>query len=163
MNPWNERPFEIAYLLNPAFCSLLIRESVYSYTNEEQHGLPYALAFLTLPIILHQTTRKALPDRASTRMFDWLDRHPHLKTGFAGRTKSLVPYTRESIIFGIQKDILAIETEGRLRSVNSPSQPSTWPSTSEASECQERARFLGRWYAQTGDATTIFRLWGVRP
>lgn len=163
MNSWNERPFEIAYLLNPAFCSLLIREAVHSFADEEQHGLPYALAFLILPIILHQATREALPERANMRMFDWLDRHPHLKSGFAIRAKSLVPYTRESVIFGIQKDVLAVDSIGDLRSVNSPTQPSAWSITTEPSECRERARFLGRWFAHTGDVTTIFRLWGVRP
>ncbi len=163
MLPWNERPFEIAYLLNPAFCSLLIREAAYSFADEQQQGLPYALSFLILPIVLHQSTRETLPERANTRMFEWLDRHPILKSGFAARSKSLGPYSRESVVFGLQKGILAIDSTGNLRSVGSPSQPPDWPTIAEPSRCRDKSRFLGRWFAQTGDTTTIFRLWGVRP
>lgn len=163
MLPWNERPFEIAYLLNPAFCGLLVRETAHFFTEERQHGLPYALSFLILPIVLHQPTREALPERANTRMFEWLERHPQLNSGFATRSRSLVPYTRESIIFGVQKGILRVDNAGNLRSVDAPTQPSEWPNTAEPSQCRDQARFLGRWFAQAGDATTIFRVWGVRP
>lgn len=162
MLSWNERPFEIAYLLNPAFCGLLLRETVHSFADERKQGLPYALSFLILPIVLHQSTRKALPERANIRMFDWLERYPQLKSGFANRARSLVPYTRESIIFGVQKGILRVDA-GELRSIGTPTQPSEWPNTAEPSLCRDQARFLGRWFAQIGDATSVFRLWGVRP
>lgn len=163
MLPWNERPFEIAYLLNPAFCGLLVREAAHSFAEERQQGLPYVLSFLILPTVLHQSTRDALPERANVRMFEWLERQPRLKSSFATRARNLAPYTRESIIFGVQKGILMVDNAGNLHSIGTPTQPSEWPNTAEPSQCRDQARFLGRWFAQTGDATTIFRLWGVRP
>lgn len=163
MLPWNQRPFEIVYLLNPAFCSILIRETVDAFTDERQQGLPYPLAFLVLPIVLHHHTRSSLPERANFRMFDWLERHPQAKSGFANRSRRLVPYAREAIIFGMQKGILTIDELGNLISIGTPTQPTSWPDISEPSICRDQARFLGRWFAQLGDAAMIFRLWGIRP
>jgi hypothetical protein len=56
MSAWNDRPTEIANLLNPAFCALLLAQAVRGYQEETKVGLPYALAFLVLPLVLHKPT-----------------------------------------------------------------------------------------------------------
>jgi len=163
MVPWEERPIEIAHLLNPAFCSLVLRESIASYSNEREQGMPYAIAFLILPLALHRSTRESLPKRVTTQLHEWLDTYPQVKTEFAVRTRRLLPYTREAMIFGIQKEVIALTLGGYLLCPGSSTKPNSWPSNSEPSICLDTGGFLGRWFALTGEASTVFRLWGIRP
>lgn len=60
---WEQRPLEIAYLLNPAFCGEIVRQCIPSYTSEARVGSTYTLTFLVLPIVLHSETRSAISPR----------------------------------------------------------------------------------------------------
>jgi Family of unknown function (DUF6521) len=72
MTPWTERPIELANLLNPAFCGFLIRSAAASYKESKPEGMPFALAFLVLPLVLHVSTRKTLPRSVRTTLISWL-------------------------------------------------------------------------------------------
>jgi len=61
MIPWEHRPIEVANLFNPAFCGEVIRRCGAGYSAKLQTGMPYALAFLVLPIVLHPATRWSEP------------------------------------------------------------------------------------------------------
>jgi hypothetical protein len=38
-----------------------------------------------------------------------------------------------------------------------------WNTDTESNECARKAEFVGRWFAQAGEVSTIFHMWGVRP
>ncbi len=61
MRKWSDRVVKEANLLNLAFGAVLLAETVAHYDNKAHQGLPFALAFLVLPIILHEKTRRSLP------------------------------------------------------------------------------------------------------
>ena len=61
MLPWNERPFELAYLLNPAFISALLVDAVVAHLENEGAGIAYPLLYLVPPLVLHHDTRGTLP------------------------------------------------------------------------------------------------------
>lgn len=163
MLSWEKRSTEVANLLNPAFCAMVIKDAVTEYSSIQPDGMSYVLSFLILPIALHTSTRTALPTKIRQPLYEWLDKHPQSKVDFAARVRRLVPFTRESIIFAAQKGFLTIAINGNLQSSRLSPRPSSWIADAETHKCLDAAQFLGRWFASTGDISTVFRLWGVRP
>lgn len=98
---WEKRPFEIANLFNPAFCALLLRDAVEGYQKENPEGMPYPLFVFVLPLVLHKTSRERMPQRISSAMHAWLKKNEELRIGFVKRVRHMLPYSKESLIFGM--------------------------------------------------------------
>jgi len=162
---WQTRPIEIANLLNPAFYSLILRESVVGFENKDKTGISYALILLIPSLVLHKKTRNLLPKTHSTSFGQWLTRNEVVKIGFADRTKQLIPYTKEAILFGDYHGVLKIDDiSGKFLSTKKKFvQPSSWLSDSTPKESLDKARLVGRWFAEIGDPVTIYRALGIRP
>ena len=75
MKPWHERPTEIANLFNPAFCALIVRDGSQGFAEHNPTGMPYPLAFVLLPIVLHRGTRNILPKTIATKLHPWIEQH----------------------------------------------------------------------------------------
>lgn len=163
MKPWSDRPPEIAHLFNPAFCALLVREGVLGFMEVKPAGMPYPLAFLLLPIVLHKVTRGSLPPTIATKMHPWLQDHQEARVGFSERCAAVAAYTREAVLFAARGALLTFSQDGSLQSPRLRLRRLPWPSDSESAICRQRARFVGRWLATAGDSPTIFAMWGVRP
>ncbi len=163
MLPWSKRPFEVANLLNPAFCSVIIYSAIETYYIKKNQGMPYILSFLILPVVLHKQTREALPKRSSASLHPWFQNHGEIRVGFSRRVQQLAPYTKESIIFGMQTNIIAINEQGELVPGEVKAGVLNWDSNTEAFECREKAKLLGSWYSKVLDISTLFILWGVKP
>jgi hypothetical protein len=158
---WEQRPVEVANLFNPAFCAVLLQCAIREFQSQRSGGMPYALLFMVLPIVLHSYTRQTLPTTTLTKMHVWLREHPEVRIGFAERTRNMVPFTREALMFGVQTRTIAIETNGNFtwvkRSLKLPS------GDSDLVNLLECAKFLGRWLAQLEEPSNIFTMWGIRP
>jgi len=164
MIPWEKRPLEIANLLNPAFCSLVIRDTAKEYYKEKAEGIPYPLIFLVLPIILHRSTREMLPKTKSTKMHVWLEENQNLRIGFAKRISRLIPYTREALVFGLQKGKIRIDENAGVHPDGNLSRPTGLSQRpGDVNICREKAQFIGRWLANSGSISTIFTMWGIKP
>ena len=159
---WENRPIELANLLNPAFCSLLIGDAIAGFFKERQNGLPYAISFFVLPLILHSSTRNALPRTIATKHHVWLEEHHHMKIGFAERARQMIPYTREAISFAMCHGTFVLEGD-RLLLAQKGSLKKKEEGDSEVALCRKKAEFLGRWLAHAGEPATLFLLWGVCP
>lgn len=160
---WSKRPIEVAHLLNPAFCSVILCESIYSYQESSDTYMPYSLAFLILPMVLHKPTRDILPNTIATKFHTWVHRYGTVRIGFELRAKNMVPYTKEGLIFSAYAGLLSFSEGGQLR-VNRNSFASVeWPLYSDADSCRKKSRFLGRWFARSGEHTTIYAFFGVKP
>ena len=164
MTAWTSRPVEVANLLNPAFCSVLIFEAANSYQQEQNASFPFSLSFLVLPIILHESTREKLPRSIMTKMHSWIRNNPELRIGFAERARQMVPYTRESLLFGISTSVLLLNNQtGDIDVDPKKLGKRTWQTGTEESACIRKSVLLGKWFAQTGDATIIYGMWGIQP
>jgi Family of unknown function (DUF6521) len=104
---WDHRVIEVAYLFNPAFGATLIAEAVEDYNDKANHALPFAAAFLILPIVLHENTRRALPKSTITALLPRVQDHRENLVGFAERVQQLEKMTRESVLFGLQTQVRA--------------------------------------------------------
>jgi len=165
MRTWTARPKEEAHLLNPAFCCTTLAAAISGYMNVKREGIPFSLSFMILPIVLHKPTRNSLPPTIRTSMVAWLQENPFARVLFYERIVSLKPHTREAIQFGMLLDWLMITSGGVLEVAVSESDinRAIQKLTEEARECVMRARFVGRWFAVAGTASTIMALWGIRP
>lgn len=165
MMPWRTRPREEAHLLNPAFCCANLAAAAIGYDGTAQTGLPFPLAFMVLPIVLHKPTRDALPRSTTTSLAAWIQENATARVQFYERLMSLKPYTREAVQFGLLFDWLAMRAGGRIQSVvdENMMNRSTRTLTDDARECVMRSRLLGKWFAAAGPASTVMALWGIRP
>lgn len=163
MQPWEYRPTEFAHLFNPAFCSVILQGAIRSFETEQKQGMPYALIFLVLPLVLHKSTRQVLPKTTRTKLHVWLHDQPQVRIGFSERTRSLVPYTKEALAFGIYTGIISLDDHGKLTWVRNRVGTLPWAGNTEPAECHSKAKLTGRWLAQSGEAATIYTMWGVRP
>lgn len=166
MLTWEERAVEEANLFNPAFCGMLIVKTSDDFTKKANHGFPFPLSFLVLPIVLHNRTREALPSSTITSLLPWLQNNREYLIDFPDRVRRLKSITREAIMFGMTQKLLTVANDGSLlpgRKKIPTSSKSFELFTKEARECVDCARFLGRWLSVAGTTATIMASWGVAP
>ena len=163
---WNSRVVEEANLFNPAFCATLLAAAAKDFSKKTAGApLPFALAFLVLPVVLHEQTRAALPHSTITSLLPWLQDNRAILVGFSQRVLGVRPVTQEALIFGIGQGALALNGPGVsvTKTYKAPTETRAAMFTEEAFDCVDAATFLGRWFASAGTTSTIFAAWGVAP
>jgi hypothetical protein len=162
--PWSDRPIEQARLLNPAFLAALIWSCSGGYYSINEQGIPYPLLFIAMPVVLHKSIRTSLPRAISTSLAAWIGDNPSVHVHFLERAPSLVPLIREGVIFGVNGQILNMSLSRILPGQIQISRARFLrESSDEVRDCMEKAKFVGRWFASSGDYTTVMALWGVMP
>jgi hypothetical protein len=165
MTPWTNRSPEERALLNPSFFSLLFWHAATGHMEGGGTGLPFGTGFLVLPVVLHRETRESLPKMVTTSLPVWLDDNPLVRARLAERARTLVPYTREALLFGGTRGFLTVSEDrvlaeqGWKRKISADLRRSS----DEVRSCAKRADFLGRWFARAGSPATVMALMGVRP
>lgn len=164
MTSWASRSTEERALLNPAFCSCLLWQAATGYRSIAIAPLPFDVAFLVLPIVLHRGTRELLPKRSTTSLAVWLNENPLSQSYIADRAQILVPFTKEAMMFGGIHGLFNI-TDGAI-TANSDWKKSLATnlrdSTDEVRLCERRAEFTGKWLAKAGSPSTVMAIVGVR-
>lgn len=160
---WSARPFEVANLFNPAYCALIVRHSVEGYSVIKQRGLPYSLAFLALPIVLHAPSSRLLPTSAKTKLHIWLQQNPEIKLGFGERVRGTNDFTREAIFFGLRYGSLILTTGGTIVPVKKRRKALPWSEDSNPRALLRRANLIGKLFAAVDDVSNVFAMLGVRP
>ena len=162
MKQWSRRASEIAYLLNPAFCARVLLNSIESYTKESSKPFPYPLLYLILPIALHKKSRDLVDTR--TKMHVWISKHQDLQIDFAVRAKSLISFTNEALLYLLNSNLVCFDNEGNLVIPSSRAKLSqTRFADGDVKKCLVCARSIGRWFARSGEVSTIYISWGIKP
>jgi len=165
MKEWSERPTEVAYNFNPAFCGWLLREAADGYCSVTPAGLPFPLVFLILPVILHRPTRESLPRSTVTALHPWLREHPEVRVGLADRASQLAVIAREAVLFLSAHSLITLTNDaalvpsGKMARGKAP----ILAASEEIKTCVGKAKMVGAWFAEAGDVVTVFQMWGVRP
>lgn len=162
--PWPERPTEQARLLNPAFVGTILWSCARAYAATADQAAPYAISFLVAPVVLHKTTRESLPVTTRTSLVSWIGANPMALVGFAERAKVLVPSVKEAMLFASNGGLLQIQ-ESRVVAAPRPRGMARFEreASDEVKACIKKAEFVGKWFARSGDYTTVMALWGVAP
>lgn len=165
MTIWADRSREERSLLNPAFCANLMWHAARGYAGNGAGMLSFEESFLVLPIVLHRETREGLPRSTRTSLAVWLDEHPLARGRIASRASLLVPFSKEALTFGGLHGFIRLE-EGRLHAEDSYKKVVNRvlrQSSDEVRDCAKRAELVGKWFSETGTATTVLALIGVCP
>jgi len=161
---WSDRPFEQARLLNPAFLAALIWSCAEGYCSIDQQGMPYPLSFIAIPVILHKSTREGLPRAVRTSLTAWLGENAQVHVRFTERATSLIPLVKEGVLFGVNGQLLNLSSS-RIVAGSRPRSMTRFlrESSEEVQDCMAKAKFVGKWFASSGNYTTVMALWGVMP
>ena len=165
MISWSRQTAEERSLLNPSFCGRLLWHASSAYENASQAPLPFDLAFLVLPVVLHRETRQSLPKTAKTSLAVWLDENPLSRSRVGDRARTLAPFTKDALMFGGVHELLRLK-DGRITAdVGWKKRIATdlKDSTDEVRTCAKRAEFVGKWFAAAGSSDTVMAMFGVRP
>ena len=162
--PWAERPVEEARVFNPAFCAELIGRTVGEYHRTGKTAFNMAMAFLVLPLTLHNPTREALPRRANTAFAGWVAEHRALLVELPGRARLLRPVSREALLFAVHHQLIALAPEGLIPGTKPIRRSGRYAvSTDEVDASRSAAGLLGRWFAGQGAPTSILQGLGTAP
>ncbi len=154
---------EINNLYNPAFCALVIHKCIEEYQDKTNHGLPYPLCFLILPIILDKKNRESLPGVRSTLIYSWIQNNPEVSIDFDKKVKALISITKSAILFGHNYSDIQIDEKGDVYIAASQKEPKSKELTDEVKECISKSKLLGRLFANAGSTKTIFTFLGIKP
>jgi hypothetical protein len=161
---WSDRSVEQARLLNPAFLAALAWSCSEGYRNVTTLGIPYPLLFVAMPVVLHKATRENLPRAVTTSLAAWLVQNPQSHVLFAERATALVSLVKEGILFGANGQLIEVSSS-RIIALAQPSSMKIFlaQASEEVNDCMKKAKFVGKWFASSGEYTTIMALWGVAP
>lgn len=162
MKPWDQRPFEIRNLFNPAFCGLILFRALQGYEDENASGMPFSLSLLVLPLCLHKDSRGVIADSPRSYLLKTTEQNQRILVGFPNRATQMLPYTFEGFGLLMERGCIAIGDEGRIQTVPKKVRK-TMHGTDETVACQKVARIIGREFARIADRVTIYTTFGVRP
>lgn len=162
MKRWDQRPFEVRNLFNPAFCGLILFKAMQGYEEENAEGMPFSLTLLVLPLCLHKGSREVIADSPRSYLLKTVESNPQLLVGFAGRVTDLMPFAFEAFGLLMEKGCFVVSAEGRLKTVAARVRKSV-VGTSESVSCQRVARIVGKEFARIADRVTVYTTFGIRP
>lgn len=162
LQSWSDRPKEVAYLLNPAFCGRLLHAAVDEYKKKSSIEFPVPLVYLILPLVLHTKTRKAISSR--TYLTVWIERNRPLLLNFPERCRDYIEITNEALEYMLQAGYLVLTDTGTLAANKIPKRLNqNLNDDEEIKECVSKSRHVARWFVQAGKVENVFVTLGVRP
>jgi len=162
MKRWDQRPFEIRNLFNPAFCGLVLFRAIQGYEEEDPRGMPFSLSLLVLPLCLHKDSREMIAANSRSYLLKITVKNPQVQVGFADRATAMLPYAFEGFGLLMERGCISVGDDGRIQSVPDKVRKSV-TGTDETKSCQRVARFVGKEFARIADRVTIYTTFGVRP
>lgn len=158
---WADRPADVANLLNPAYCSVVLGRVCEGYQTASE-GMPFALAFIAMPLLLQRDCAMLLPVSSRTKLHLWLNEYPEVALNFANRARGLAPYVKESISYGLSSKVLGLTPAGQI--IPKPVKAlKAWEEQIPPRVALKQAVLVGKLLAAVNDVPTIFSMFGVRP
>jgi hypothetical protein len=158
---WEQRSQATAHLINPAFCAEVIRHCITAYAKETKESLPFSLSFVVLPLVLNNSIRKRLPKNKSNTFHSWMTENQDLKIGLPKEIAGYMPFTREALMFAIAHGSLSIDDTGRL--VSKQRRTRYELADDEMNHCLNKSKLIGKLLAKSGNAFTLFSIFGIKP
>lgn len=162
MKRWDQRPFEVRNLFNPAFCGVILFRALQGYEEENPDGMPFSLTLLVLPLCLHKDSRQVIAGSPRSYLLKTVEKNPQMLVGLANRASALLPFVLEAFGLLLEKGCFVVSQDGRLKTVPEKVRKSV-TGTSESISCQRVARIIGKEFARIADRVTIYTTFGVRP
>lgn len=158
---WTERPQVIRYLLNPAFCAEVLRTASRGYSEKSKRPMPYPLLFILLGLLLHKPTRESLPKSSKTHFLAWVEANPKIRINIDERIRSLVPFTKEALIFLMNENFYAIDDSGGVLTMKYSKAKTD--QVNEKEDILKKADLLGKLLSKSGTVQATYAILGIRP
>lgn len=155
---------ETLRLLNPAFLATVIGHAADGYVEHRDQGLPFAMAFIIPPLVLHKDTRVVLPKMITSKLPDWALKNSAELAFLPDHTRELQAAVRSAIVIGVHFDIIKFDEKARMRAgsqLNPKSAQKELKQSVEIEEIMKKSHFLGRWLSVSGNQPTVFSILGV--
>lgn len=162
MKRWDQRPFEIRNLFNPAFCGLVLFRALHGYEEEDARGMPFSLSLLVLPLCLHKDSRAVIAGSPRSYLLKTTEKNQELMVGFPDRVTQMLPYAFEGFGLLMERGCISVTEDGRIQTVPQKVRKSV-SGTPETVSCQKVARIVGREFARIADRATVYTTFGIRP
>ena len=157
---WQERPRSAAAMFNPGLTAATVAATANQFEETSGMPLPWSLAFLSVPLVLHKPTRDALPRNSRTALAKWVEDQPVLTASFPARAKHLSPFVREGVRFGLQEDILELVGGDRLRAHLPRRKPEQF---GDIAAIIRASGMVGRVFGKVGSTFTVYATLRVQP
>lgn len=149
-------------MLNPALLAAVTAAAASEYERAGGEPMPWPLAYLVAPLVLHRGTRDALPKTTRTHLGNWVSQNPVIHAGIPARAQSLAEPVREGLRFGLTHGILQVDARGRLTGdLASPAKKAAVPG--EVDQIIAKSGLVGKWFAKIDQPATAFAVLGVAP
>ncbi|MBN8523816.1 MAG: hypothetical protein J0M02_00625 [Planctomycetes bacterium] len=162
MKKWNQRPFEIRNLFNPAFCGLVLFRALQGYEERDVGGMPFSLSLLVLPLCLHKNSRDIISGSPRSYLLKVTEKNQQVMVGFADRVTMMLPYAFEGFGLLMERGCIVVANNGHIQTVPDKVRK-TINGTEETASCQKVARIIGREFSRISDRATIYTTFGIRP
>jgi hypothetical protein len=114
---WDQRPFEIRNLFNPAFCGLVLFRALHGYEGVDARGMPFSLSLLVLPLCLHKDSREAIASSPRSYLLKTTEKNQQVMVGFADQVTHMLPYAFEGLGLLMDRGCIAIADGGRIQTI----------------------------------------------
>ncbi|QTD46348.1 three component ABC system middle component [Ottowia testudinis] len=162
MKRWDQRPFEIRNLFNPAFCGLVLFRAMTGYEEEDARGMPFSLSLLVLPLCLHKDSREVIANRPRSYLLKTAEKNQQIMVGFTDRVTQMLPYAFEGFGLLMERGCIDVADDGRIQTIPNKVRKSV-NGTVETVACQKVARVIGKEFARIADRATVYTTFGIRP
>ena len=162
MKRWDQRPFEIRNLFNPAFCGLVLFRALHGYEKEDARGMPFSLSLLVLPLCLHKESREVIASSPRSYLLKTTEKNQQVMVGFVDRVTQMLPYAFEGFGLLMERGCISVADDGRIQTVANKVRK-TVSGTDETVSCQKVAGIVGREFARIADRVTVYTTFGIRP
>jgi hypothetical protein len=162
MKPWDQRPFEVRNLFNPAFCGLVLFRALLGYEERDADGMPFSLSLLVLPLCLQKNAREVIAGNSRSYLLKIVEKNPQILVGFADRASYMLPFALEAFGVLMERECFFVSQDGRLKTVPGRVRKSL-TGTEESISCQRVARIVGKEFARIADRVTVYTTFGIRP
>jgi hypothetical protein len=161
MKRWDQRPFEIRNLFNPAFCGLVLFRALQGYEEEDARGMPFSLSLLVLSLCLHKDSREVIAGSSRSYLLKTIEKNQQVMVGFADRVTKMLPFTFEGFGLLMERGCITVTDDGRIRTVPDKVRKKV-SGTDETVSCQRVARIVGKEFARIADRVTVYTTFGIR-
>ncbi|KAB1640423.1 DUF6521 family protein [Adlercreutzia muris] len=162
INKWEDRAEEVAYLLNPAFCGVVLCQFIETYQQKKEGSVPVALLYIVLPLVLFPEARSSISDRK--KFANWACENQRIVHLFAKRARALVFAASEAIELLMACGVIAADEDGEFRLVSdNVLRRARKRNKGELHECVKKAEQVANWFARTSSVSAVYATLGVRP
>lgn len=159
MKIWSERPKEIAYLLNPAFCGEILYKAIEGYQCHYP-VMPFSLIFFILPLMLYDKTFETFSMKIS-HLSRWIQSKPEILEGFEYRVKDYKQITQEALLFLSKQELIKVCDGGFA--IISQGKKKIQKSNKYLYHFSDKAYKLGIFLAKAGRTENVYIILGVTP